>query len=50
MSFFKECDECQGTGSVYLGGSTLDENNYDEYPQCHGRGGYYEEDEDADEQ
>lgn len=50
MSFFKECDECQGTGSIYRGGSRLDENNYEECPQCHGRGGYYEDDEDADEQ
>jgi DnaJ-class molecular chaperone len=49
MSFFKECDECQGTGSIYVGpGSHLDEQAYDECPQCHGRGGYHEDDEELD--
>lgn len=49
MIFFNECKECKGTGSIHLGGSTLDENNYEECPQCHGRGGYFEEEDDADE-
>ncbi|OQB10757.1 MAG: hypothetical protein BWY21_00045 [Parcubacteria group bacterium ADurb.Bin216] len=48
MSFFNECNECDGTGSIFLGGSTLDENNYDECPACHGKGGYYEDEEEDD--
>lgn len=51
MSFFRECDECQGTGSIYVGpDSYLDENNYEECLQCHGRGGYWEDDEDDEDE
>lgn len=38
---YLECKTCGGTGSIYLGGSHLDEHSYDECPDCHGRGGWY---------
>jgi len=38
---YVKCKYCDGTGSIFCGGSTLDEDCYDECPDCHGRGGWY---------